>query len=153
MKNWRPPYSKLAKSTLLWFAWVLFFPSIVMVFTIQDCHASGIDKLVWERDSKSIQLTKVPLFASDNLWAGIGYQRNSIPCGDGKWCQEWLYESSSQIWGIELGLHSKDIDRKSEIFLGANAGSRKGLLTAIKEKVNPLATEYLTFFISFVLFF
>lgn len=153
MKNWFPSYSSFAKSMMMWMGMAMFFPMVIFLFAIEDCRAAGLDDLVWQRSNDSLQLSKIYFASNDDLWFGIGYQRNSVPCGDRRWCQEWVYEASNQVWGLEFGLQSIDINKESEIFLGANAGSAKGLISAVKERVNPLATEYLTFFISFVLFF
>ena len=151
MRNWWPPSELYNKGMLFWFGVNMFIPLVILFSFMQDCRANGLEDVVIKRSAGNNHLTKLPMITDESFWAGIGYHRNNAPCVDDYRCKEWEAESGISNWGIEAGIQLKQ--ESTETFFGAIAGSKKGLLSAVEEKVNPLAGKYLAFFVSFIIIF
>jgi len=133
----------------------LFAAAIIFTIPLNNsCEAAGLptNNIIQERSSGSLYLARIPILSHDFYWAGIGFQRYYIPCSDKYECLEFEYDTGLNVYGLELGTTTTYGD-KSEIFLGANAGTRRGLIWSLKMKENPFQTENLVFFVSFVLLF
>ena len=119
-----------------------------------SCEAAALpaNNIIQERSSGSLYLARIPILKHEFYWAGIGFHRYSVPCSDKYECLEFEYDSGLNVYGLELGA-AATYDGESEIFLGANAGTRKGLMWSLKMKENPFKTENLVFFVSLVFLF